>query len=158
MCRSAPERTELFPIIPENVPPFCHSDRSEAEWRNPPRWAMNQHKIKPATWEDSSTRIRSLGMTCRGAIPFIRTGCIRSASGTARRPFPTVSLIGVLYNRSNSKDGQCSASHCRNSGRKGKQTESHCRERPVCRSVPERTELFPKIPDTSPILSFRPQR
>ena len=28
VCRSAPERTELFPIIPENVPPFCHSDRS----------------------------------------------------------------------------------------------------------------------------------
>ena len=25
VCRSAPERTELFPIIPENVP-HCHSD------------------------------------------------------------------------------------------------------------------------------------
>ena len=37
-----------------------------AEWRNPPRWIMNHHKIKLATREDSSTRIRSLGMTCRG--------------------------------------------------------------------------------------------
>ena len=28
VCRSAPERTELFPIKPENVSHFCHSDRS----------------------------------------------------------------------------------------------------------------------------------
>ena len=38
------------------VPLLCHSDRSEAEWRNPPRWIIKQHKIKLATWEDSSTR------------------------------------------------------------------------------------------------------
>ena len=28
---------------------------ASAEWRNPPRWIMNHHKIKLATWEDSST-------------------------------------------------------------------------------------------------------
>ena len=38
---------------------------ASAEWRNPPRWMKNQHKIKLATWEDPSTRCRSLGMTCR---------------------------------------------------------------------------------------------
>ena len=32
--------------------------------------------------------------THRWVIPFIRTGCIRSAPGTAHRPFPTVSLKG----------------------------------------------------------------
>ena len=52
----------------------CHSDRSEAEWRNPPRWRKNQHKIKSATWEDSSTRFRSLGMTYRGVVPFCPHG------------------------------------------------------------------------------------
>ena len=36
---------------------------ASAEWRNPPRGIMNHHKIKIATWEDSST---PLGMTCRG--------------------------------------------------------------------------------------------
>ena len=34
---------------------------------------MNHHKIKIATWEDSST---PLGLTCRGVIPFNQTGCI----------------------------------------------------------------------------------
>ena len=34
----------------------------------------NQHKIKSATWEDSSTRFRSLGMTYRGVVPFCPHG------------------------------------------------------------------------------------
>ena len=29
---------------------------ASAEWRNPPRWIKNHHKIKPVTREDSSTR------------------------------------------------------------------------------------------------------
>ena len=43
---------------------------ASAEWRNPPHGRKNQHKIKLATREDSSTHIRSLGMTCREAGPF----------------------------------------------------------------------------------------
>ena len=50
---------------------------ASAEWRNPPRWVTNQHKIKLATREDSSTHCVSLGMTCRGVVPFNQTGCIR---------------------------------------------------------------------------------
>ena len=94
--------------------------RASAEWRNPPRWTKNQRKVKLAAWEDSSTRIRSLGMTCRYVIPFNRTGynrnvaggrlpplrthrlvipfictgSIQGAPGTAHRPFPTISLMG----------------------------------------------------------------
>ena len=47
---------------------------ASAEWRNPPRGIRNNHKIKIATWEDSST---PLGMTCRGVVPFNQTGYIR---------------------------------------------------------------------------------
>ena len=32
-----------------------------------------------------------------GAIPFIHTGCIRHAPGTAHRPFPTVSLTRPVF-------------------------------------------------------------
>ena len=53
---------------------------ASAERRNPPRCRKNQHKIKLATWEDSSTRIRSLGMTWRGAVPFNCTGYIRNVA------------------------------------------------------------------------------
>ena len=66
--------------IRKNVPPFCHSDRSVAERRNPPRWRKNRHKVKLATWEDSSTRIRFLGMTWRGVVPFNRTDYIRNGA------------------------------------------------------------------------------
>ena len=44
------------------------------------------------------------GEVCNvGVAPFIRTGCIRYAPGTAHRPFPTVSLIGGFLNRRISK-------------------------------------------------------
>ena len=33
-CRSAPERTEPLPIIPENVPPYVIPTGAQAEWRN----------------------------------------------------------------------------------------------------------------------------
>ena len=42
--------------------------------------------------------LRSLGMTCRGVVPFNHTGYIRYVPGTAHRPFPTVSLVGVRFN------------------------------------------------------------
>ena len=54
-----------------NVPPFCHSglerQRSGGIY---PSCRNNLRKVKLATREDSSTRIRSLGMTRRGVIPF----------------------------------------------------------------------------------------
>ena len=39
----------------ENVPHYVIQALSKAEWRNPPRWTKNQHKVKLAAWEDSST-------------------------------------------------------------------------------------------------------
>ena len=54
---------------------------AQAEWRNPLRGIMNHHKIKLATWEDSST---PLGMTCRGVVPFNQTGYIRYGASPRR--------------------------------------------------------------------------
>ena len=94
--------------------------------------------VKIATWEDPSTRCRSLGMTCRYVvpfnrtgyirnvaggrlpplrtqrlvIPFNRTGSIRGVSGTAHRPFPTVSLVGVFFNQRISKAGTSVTNNC----------------------------------------------
>ena len=51
----APERTESFPKIPENVPHFVIPTAAQAEWRNPPRGRKYQLKVKSATWEDFST-------------------------------------------------------------------------------------------------------
>ena len=84
----------IFEFVTTNKKTYVIPTAASAEWRNPPRWIMNQHKIKLATREDSSTRLRSLGMTWRGVVPFNRTGCICHAPGTAHRPFPTVSLVG----------------------------------------------------------------
>ena len=46
-------------------------------------------------------RFNHTGYICNvaGAVPFNRTRYIRSVPGTAHRPFPTVSLIGVFLNR-----------------------------------------------------------
>ena len=58
-----------FPTVSlKRFVPFVIPTAASAEWRNPPRWIMNHHKIKSATWEDSSTRFRSLGMTCRRVV------------------------------------------------------------------------------------------
>ncbi len=57
MCRSARLRTKPLPIKPETSPHCVIPTVAQAEWRNPPRWIMNHHKIKLATQEDSSTRI-----------------------------------------------------------------------------------------------------
>ena len=57
----------------------------------------NLRKIKLAAWVDSSTHIRSLGMTCRGVVLFVRTGYNCNVSGTAHRPFPTFSLVGGFF-------------------------------------------------------------
>ena len=40
-----------------------------------------------------------------GVIPFNRTSSIRNVPGTAHRPFPTVSLIGVFFYKTYSKSG-----------------------------------------------------
>ena len=56
----------IFEFVTTNEKTYVIPTAATAEWRNPPRWRKNQHKIKLAAWEDSSTRFRSLGMTCRG--------------------------------------------------------------------------------------------
>ena len=84
MCRSAPERTELFPIIPENVPHFCHSDRSVSgvEESTTLEEGLTQDKIcNLGRFLDS---LHSLGMTCRGVVLFCLHGLYpqRSRNGT----------------------------------------------------------------------------
>ena len=76
VCRSAPERTELFPIIPNTFPRFCHSDR-EAEWRNLPRWVKEPTQDKNCCLGRFLGSFHSLGMTWWGWFRFARTGCIR---------------------------------------------------------------------------------
>ena len=83
--------------VNKTTPQICHSDRSKAEWRNPPRWIMNHHKIKQATREDSSTHIRSLGMTCRYVIPVNRTGYNRNVAGGRLPPLHTQPLCAHCY-------------------------------------------------------------
>ena len=47
----------------------------------------NLRKVKFATWEDSSTRFHSLGMTYRGVVPFNSTGYIRTWRAADCRPY-----------------------------------------------------------------------
>ena len=74
-------------------------------------WALSVRGVgESATSEEEPTQdkacnlgrfldsLRSLGMTYRQVVPFIRTGCIRRVPGTAHRPFPTVSLVGGSIN------------------------------------------------------------
>ena len=74
MCRSAPERTELSSKKKKKSPAM--SFRPERKRSGGIHYVaeMYQHKIKLATWEDSSAHYRSLGMTCRGVVPVIHTG------------------------------------------------------------------------------------
>ena len=62
-------------------------------------------------WHHSSTQVifvtllgdESSPLHC--VVSFNRTGYIRYAPGTAHRPFPTVSLVGVCFNQRISKTG-----------------------------------------------------
>ena len=77
MCRSAPERTELLPKKTDTFPHFVIPTVAQAEWRNPPRRIMNQHKIKHVTWEDSSTPFHSARNDIIGRwFRFVYTGYI----------------------------------------------------------------------------------
>ena len=79
---SSPSNVAIITYVDKrNHPRYVIPTAASAEWRNPLRWTMNQHKVKLAAWEDSSTRFRSLGMTCRGMVPFNHTGCIRNVAG-----------------------------------------------------------------------------
>ena len=73
----APERTELLPMKNGNVPHCVIPTAASAEWRNPPRGRKNHHKVKSATWEDSSTPFHYARNDMSGVVPFIQTGCIR---------------------------------------------------------------------------------
>ena len=101
----APERTEPFPIKTRHASPFgqvrlasphgrggrAQRGRRGSTLRIPIRYHSknaprpSQSRLRRA----SSPRGRAKG---RGWFCFIRTGCIRGVSGTAHRPFPTVSL------------------------------------------------------------------
>ena len=47
-----------------------------------------------------------------GVVPFIHTGYNRNVPGTAHRPFPTVSLIGVVFNQCIFKTGTSVPTNC----------------------------------------------
>ena len=86
----------------------------------------------------------TVGMTKRGNVFWYYRKQFRPFTcGTAHRPFPTVSLKGGRFQPGCSKDGRYSVVCFRDNRRKGNHTESHRRERPMCRSARERTELFP---------------
>ena len=66
-----------------------------------------------ATWEDSSTPLCCGRNDMSGRwFRFIHTGCFRNVSGTAHRPFPTVSLIGMCFNRRISKTDTSVPNNC----------------------------------------------
>ncbi len=61
---------------PDTSPHYVIPTAAPAEWRNPPRRIMNHHKIKLATWEDSSTpfhcaRNDNEGTFLRIRLPFL---------------------------------------------------------------------------------------
>ena len=97
MCRSAPGRTELLPKKPDTFPPFCHSDRSVSGVEESTTWQKvpTQGKIcHSGRFLDS---LRSLGMTCRGAVPVYLHRLYSPRNGTAHRPFPTVRLGRIPF-------------------------------------------------------------
>ena len=74
MCRSARESTELLPKIPDTSPPYVIPTAAQAEWRNPPRGRKVPTQSKICYLGGFLDLLRSLGMTCRGAFPFVHTG------------------------------------------------------------------------------------
>ena len=73
-----------------NVPHYVIPTAAPAEWRNPPRGMMNHHKLKLATWEDSSTPFHyARNDIIGGAVLFCPQELSSPRSGTAHRPFPT---------------------------------------------------------------------
>ena len=93
VCRSAPERTELFPIKPKTSPIMSfRPQRSGVEESITFGKEPTQDKTGySGRFLDS---LCSLGMTCWQVVLRILTGYICNAPGTAHRPFPTVSLAG----------------------------------------------------------------
>ena len=113
MCRSAPKRTELFLKLLDTFPIMSFRPQRQRSGGIFPSSDNNQHKVKFATCEDPSTRIRSLGMTGREGgsvmttqvvfvafygdessplhcvVSFIRTGYIRDVlrNGTQAVPY-----------------------------------------------------------------------
>ena len=76
MCRSARERTELFPAKNRNVPPLCHSDRSASgvEESTTEEKVPTQGKI--CYLGSFLGSLRSLGMSGRGGGFVLSTGVV----------------------------------------------------------------------------------
>ena len=106
---------------------FCHVPRNGTQavpYGFAGRWVLSSTQVIIATWR--ATRLpplhavgewyrstaRVIFVTLYGdessplhcVVPFICTGCIRDVSGTAHRPFPTVSLTGLFFQPSSLKD------------------------------------------------------
>ena len=63
-------------------------------------WFHSTIQVVLETWRAASTHV-SLDIVAAptGWYRFVRAGCVRNAPGTAHRPFPTVSLMGVFFNQ-----------------------------------------------------------
>ena len=63
-------------------------------------WFHSTIQVVFETWRAASTHV-SLDIVAAptGWYRFVRAGCVRNAPGTAHRPFPTVSLMGVFFNQ-----------------------------------------------------------
>ena len=87
-----------------NVPPSCHSDRSASGVEESTTWQKVPTQGKICNLRRFLGSLRSLGMTCRGAVPFTGTGCIRYGaspwrgwSGDESSPLHLVSYIGSYH-------------------------------------------------------------
>ena len=116
-------------------PPIDMSFRASAASRGIYSSSKLYHaQVIIATWVDSSTPLRSgRNDISEGGFVYLH-GLHSERSGTAHRPFPTVSLIGECFQPVYSVDGRYGVVCYRNNRRRGRHTESHCRERPMCRS------------------------
>ena len=121
MCRSggAPNTTCVDDWY---HPSTCHSERAQRVEESSQVAGFTLRRLLLLLGKIPPLHFISVGMTCRWVVPFNRTGCIRNvaggivaaptgvvpiirtgyildAPGTAHRPFPTVSLIGVFFNQ-----------------------------------------------------------
>ena len=98
---------ELFaPRLKCDHPSTCHPDRNEMEWRD-----LLKLQILPYAGYYCNlggflhSADAAVGMTYGGWCHSFTRGVFVTFPGTAHRPFPTVSLVGVFFNQRISKAG-----------------------------------------------------
>ena len=90
-ARHVPNTTSM---VEWNHLPTCHSEGANASRGIFPSCRFYLVVVLSPTWWIPPLRFATVGMTYQGAVPFTHTGYFCHVSGTAHRPFPTVSLVG----------------------------------------------------------------